>query len=77
MKTLNKLHTSKKMSQTGSAPGCKTRLSTAKDKPTAAAGMTFHFIREPIKKKKVSEQYKFYCLNYTLILKTVPKKTFY
>lgn len=36
----------------------------------------FHFIREPIK-KKVSEQYNFYCLNYTLILKTVPKKTFH
>lgn len=47
-------------------------------KPTAVARVAFHF-REPIKrgKKKASEQYNFYCLNYRLILKTVPKETFY
>jgi len=60
-----------------SAAGCRTPVSTARrhTNPPQLLEWHFHFIREPI--KKASEQYNFYYLNYMLILKTVPKETFY
>lgn len=46
-------------------------------KPTAIARVTFSLHQGANKKKKASEQYNFYHLDYTLILKTVPQETFY
>lgn len=53
IKTLNKLHTSEeRIFQTGSAPGCRTLISTARDKLTAVAGVTFALHQGANKKKK-------------------------